>query len=70
MAWLTSLLKKPETRESAELAEAELTYEPPPSEPTGPSLAVLVPDMAGISSFRPHQHDARRRRRRRAHRLS
>ncbi len=47
MAWLTSLLKKPEP----EVVE-ELAPEPPPPEPTGPRLAVLVPDTNGISSFR------------------
>lgn len=48
MAWLTSLLKKPVAEEQdAALLEPELRLEP-----TGPQLAVLVPDMAGISSFR------------------
>lgn len=53
MAWLTSLLKKPEAEElDASLLEPELTPEPAILEPAGPQLAVLVPDMAGISSFR------------------
>lgn len=52
MAWLTSLLKKPEAEQP--VPEAELIPEEPPAppEPAGPSLAVLVPDTAGISSFR------------------
>jgi hypothetical protein len=47
MAWLTSLLKKPEVEAPAEDLEPEL-----PPAPSGPQLAVLVPDIAGISSFR------------------
>jgi hypothetical protein len=47
MAWLTSLLKKPEPQDAPPI-EAELT----PEGPRTPDLAVLVPDMAGISSFR------------------
>jgi hypothetical protein len=50
MAWLTSLLKKPEPVEVVEEAPP-----PPPPAATGPELAVLVPDMAGISSFRLHR---------------
>lgn len=46
MAWLTSLLKRPEP----EVVE-EPTPEPRAPEPTGPRLAVLVPDTNGISSF-------------------
>ncbi len=49
MAWLTSLLKKPEAPEP--VVEEALEEAPPPL-PTGPSLAILVPDNAGISSFR------------------
>lgn len=58
MAWLTSLLNKQETIEdeqtvSAEdaLAAEEAAAEPPPA-PSGPPLAILAPDIAGISSFR------------------
>lgn len=52
MAWLTSLLKKPEAEE-APVVEEELTPEElPPPHPAGPQIAVLVPDTAGISSFR------------------
>lgn len=47
MAWLTSLLKKPPEPQDAPPIEAELT-----PEAAGPQLAVLVPDTAGISSFR------------------
>ena len=53
MAWLTSLLKKPAVEEQdASLLEPELTPEPATLAPTGPQLALLVPDMAGISTFR------------------
>jgi hypothetical protein len=53
MAWLTSLLKKPDAEEQQPLLEEELTPEEAPEPiPEGPQLAVLVPDTAGISSFR------------------
>jgi hypothetical protein len=52
MAWLSSLLKKADAEENVALLEPELTPEPPALVPTGPQLAILVPDMAGISSFR------------------
>jgi hypothetical protein len=52
MAWLSSLLKKPEEEALEEpVLEEEVVEEPPPL-PTGPQLAVLAPDVAGISSFR------------------
>jgi hypothetical protein len=46
MAWLSSLLKKTE-REAVAVAEVEAT-----PVATGPRLGVLIPDSAGISSFR------------------
>jgi hypothetical protein len=51
MAWLTSLLKKTEVEEPIVATPVEQVPEYAPT-PTGPQLAVLVPDMAGISSFR------------------
>jgi hypothetical protein len=48
MAWLTSLRKKAEP-EAAAVAVAEVVETPVA---TGPRLGVLVPDSAGISSFR------------------
>jgi len=50
MAWLSSLLKKPESEEQVQLEDGLLEELPPV--PTGPQLAVLAPDVAGISSFR------------------
>jgi hypothetical protein len=52
MAWLTSLLKKPEAEQPVPEPELIPEEQPPTPEPTGPRLAVLVPDTAGISSFR------------------
>lgn len=51
MAWLTSLLKKGEEAQ-AEILDEELPAEPQEPVPDGPQLAILVPDNAGISSFR------------------
>ncbi|MEK7248416.1 MAG: hypothetical protein AAB092_08095 [Chloroflexota bacterium] len=51
MAWLKSLRKKNDDAAVA-VAEEEEEEEPAPALPTGPQLAVLVPDIAGISSFR------------------
>ncbi len=57
MAWLTSLLNKPETIEDEREASAEDAAvadengaQPPPIA-DGPQLAILAPDIAGISSF-------------------
>ena len=50
MAWLTSLRKKAEAEpEAAAVAVAEVVGTPVA---TGPQLGVLIPDTAGISSFR------------------
>ncbi len=50
MAWLTSLFKKPETIDD-ECTPAENGAQPPPVA-SGPPLAILAPDIAGISAFR------------------
>ena len=47
MPWIPQLLKKQEPEPVKEIEEPE-----PEPEPTGPRLAVLVPDVAGVSSFR------------------
>jgi len=56
MAWLTSLLKKPETAEpEAPLDAPQIDEEkerPVVQLKAGPQLAVLAPDIGGISSFR------------------
>lgn len=58
MAWLTSLLKKPETIDdertpsAQDVPNADENGAQPPPAAGGPRLAVLAPDIAGISSFR------------------
>jgi hypothetical protein len=49
MPWLTSLLKRPDSEPVTVLDDAPIEHAPAPS---GPQLAVLIPDIAGISSFR------------------
>ncbi len=58
MAWLTSLLNKPATIDDEQATSAqdvqsadENGAQPPPAA-GGPPLAILAPDIAGISSFR------------------
>ncbi len=48
MAWLNSLLKKPESTPEIE----EQIEDTGPLAPGGPLLAILVPDTGGVSSFR------------------
>jgi len=52
MAWLKSLRKKNDDAAVAVADEEEVEEEPQPALPAGPQLAVLIPDIAGISSFR------------------
>ncbi|MEX1193437.1 MAG: hypothetical protein WD904_11265 [Dehalococcoidia bacterium] len=53
MAWLASLLKKPETPEEEPILDEGVLDDtlPPVVFPDGPVLAVLAPDIGGISSF-------------------
>ena len=58
MAWLTSLLNKPATIDdehatsAQDVQSADENGAQPPSAMGGPPLAILAPDIAGISSFR------------------
>jgi len=58
MAWLTSLLKRPATSDdeltssAQDLPGADENGAQPPPTAGGPQLAILAPDIAGISSFR------------------
>ncbi len=49
MAWLTSLLKRPKAIDDE--SAAKNGSQPPPA-PSGPPLAILAPDIGGVSSFR------------------
>ncbi|MCH7484994.1 MAG: hypothetical protein IIA90_07615 [Chloroflexi bacterium] len=58
MAWLTSLFKKPETIDDERTSSAQdlpgagENGAHPPSAKSNPQLAILAPDIAGISAFR------------------
>ena len=58
MAWLTSLLSKPATIDderkpsAADLSSADDSGAQPAPAAGGPQMAILAPDIAGISSFR------------------
>jgi len=51
MAWLTSLLNRPKSSDDERTPSAEAAEEEAKKRAGGPPLAILAPDIAGISSF-------------------